>query len=56
MQRGIDIFEGFLTSAVGTFETCRPAVTMSASWGRSEVVGGGSNRRDDPKRTVTATH
>src|SRR4030095_4162017 len=30
----------------GTFETCRPAVTVSASGGRPEVVGGGANRRE----------
>jgi hypothetical protein len=28
-----------LTSACGTFETCRPALTMSVSRGRPEVVG-----------------
>jgi hypothetical protein len=33
-------------SPVGTFETCRPALTMSVSGGIPEVTGGGSNRRD----------
>jgi hypothetical protein len=33
-------------SAYGTFETCRPAVMMSASEGRSEVSGALSNQRD----------
>jgi hypothetical protein len=28
------------------FETCRPAVTVSASGGKLEVIGGGPNRRD----------
>ena len=31
------------TSVVGTFETCRPAVTMSAPEGRPEVMGRPAN-------------
>jgi len=46
MQRGIDIFEGLLTSAVGTKGTKRDGRMMSADEGRPEMVGGGSNRRD----------
>jgi hypothetical protein len=34
------------SDANGTFETCRPAVMVSASGGRPEVIGGGANRRD----------
>jgi hypothetical protein len=30
----------------GTFETCRRSPRMSAYRGRSEVIGGGLNRRD----------
>ena len=30
----------------GTFETCRPTLTMSVSGGRSEVSSGRSKRRD----------
>jgi hypothetical protein len=33
---------------IGIFETCRPAVTVSASGGRPEVIGGGPNRRECP--------
>src|SRR5436190_23380595 len=33
-------------SASGTFETCRPAMTMSASGGRPEAVGRRQKRRD----------
>jgi hypothetical protein len=31
---------------LGTFETCRPALKMSVHRGRSEVIGGRSERRD----------
>jgi hypothetical protein len=34
------------TSEVGTFETCRPSVTVSASGGKPEVIEGKPNRRD----------
>jgi hypothetical protein len=30
--------EVMVTSEIGTFETCRPALTMSASRGKSEVM------------------
>jgi hypothetical protein len=33
-------------STHGTFETCRPALTMSVAGGGPEVVGKWSNRRD----------
>ena len=34
------------TSGVGTFETCRPTLRMSANRGRPEVTGARSKRRD----------
>ena len=34
-----------ITSVLGTFETCRRAVTMSVLRGRAEVVGTPPNRR-----------
>jgi hypothetical protein len=33
------------TSEIGSFETWRPAVTVTASGERPEVIGGGANRR-----------
>ena len=33
-------------STVGTFETCQPALKLSAYRGRPEVTGGQSERRD----------
>jgi len=36
---------GWMTG-VGTFETCPPALRMSVCWGRPEVAGWWSNRRD----------
>ena len=33
-------------SASGTFETCRPSVTVSAFGGKPEVIDGQPNRRD----------
>jgi hypothetical protein len=35
-----------MISVVGTFETCRRTLKMSANRGRSEVIGAQSNRRD----------
>jgi hypothetical protein len=35
-------------SVVGTFETCRPTLTMSVSEGRPEVADGGQNDAIDP--------
>jgi hypothetical protein len=35
-----------LTTANGTFETCRPALKMSVHRGRAEAVGLRPNRRD----------
>jgi hypothetical protein len=40
----------------GTFETCRPAVPVSASGERREVIGGGATDAIDPDRTVTPAH
>jgi hypothetical protein len=37
MQRGIDIFEGLLTSAVGTFRTCQAWLTMSGIEGKADL-------------------
>jgi hypothetical protein len=54
MQRGIDIFEGLLTSAVGTKRTCRGGLTMSAvEPARAERTFRASGRTSvfDPTRT-----
>jgi hypothetical protein len=37
---------GSITSVIGTFETCRHTLMMSACRGRPEVVGGRRNRRE----------
>jgi hypothetical protein len=34
------------TSVIGTYETCRPALILSAIWGRVEVIGLPLERRD----------
>ena len=38
MQRGIDIFEGFLTSAVGTFRTSRDVRSVVANGRKADIV------------------
>jgi hypothetical protein len=35
-----------LMSVHGTFETCRPASPTSVDWGRPEIIGASSNRRE----------
>jgi Flp pilus assembly protein TadG len=49
---GYAVFQGAIaaavpwaTSGIGTFETCRMTLRMSANWGRPEVAGTGSERR-----------
>jgi len=48
MQRGIDIFEGLLTSAVGTKRTGSRISPRPGVEGRPEVVGAVQNDEIDP--------
>ncbi len=52
MQRGIDIFEGLLTSAVGTFRKCCDVHFTAVIGGKAEVRRTSSNCREGPKTDI----